>query len=72
MNTDTEYEYPMSAISGSEEYKLLIIWAKHCNFFQKCTMKPLTAWTIMYTSYTIEYSSWKQIPDNRDVNTMLV
>ena len=25
---------------------LLIIWAKNGNFFQKCTEKPLTAWTI--------------------------
>ena len=34
------------AISGSKEYLLLIIWAKNGNFFQKCTEKPLRAWTI--------------------------
>ena len=36
---------------------LLIIWAKNCNFFQKCTEKPLTAWTsyifiIIYYDFT--------------------
>ena len=38
------------AISGSKEYLLLIIWAKNCNFFQKCTEKPLTAWTICWSA----------------------
>ena len=28
------------AISESKEYMLLIIWAKNCNFFQKCTHSP--------------------------------
>ena len=33
------------AMSGSNEYMLLIIWAKNGDFFQKGTEKPLTAWT---------------------------
>ena len=27
---------------------LLIIWARNGNFFQKCTEKPLTAWTTLF------------------------
>ena len=33
------------ATEKKKEYILLIIWPKNGNFFQKCTEKPLTAWT---------------------------
>ena len=44
---------------------LLIIWAKYCNFFQKCTDKPLTAWT--YIGVARKHHEHRSVVEKQDV-----
>ena len=52
---------------------LLIIWAKNGNFFQKCTEKPLTAWTKSVRGFIQLILGTKgQIQQTQDVHTQLL